>query len=210
MSWLSGKGTRVLRHLFPVLLLTFAPAIAKEDWLSCGTYPERTQEALALHRSSQRAGKFRSFRTQAARQTAASRDIGNIAILEDADGVVARLNTFNLSARSVRFLPSGVGYRFETSDGGYDAAQANAGTVVDRLGDDDSRLISLPFAFPFYGRNWNSVYLNSDGNLTFGVGDNSTSARSPRTKLNHHPRNSISTKLITHLVRALRGNLFCR
>lgn len=172
-------ATRVLRILFPLFLLPVVVVWAREEWAVCGTYPERAQESVALHRASLRAGKFRALRTPAAGSQRASRDIGNIAVLEDADGVVARLNPFNLSGGTVRFQPAGQnGYRFAYSSGGYDAAQANAGSVLDRLGDDDTRPVPLPFPFPFYGRVWNSAYVNSDGNLTFGESDTSTAARS--------------------------------
>ena len=37
---------------------------------------------------------------------------------------------------------------------------------------------SLPFAFPFFGAAYNQVYVNSDGNLTFTVGDFASTDRS--------------------------------
>ena len=46
------------------------------------------------------------------------------------------------------------------------------------MGDDDSRKISLPFPFPFFGNSYTSAFVNSDGNLTFGVGDSASSDRS--------------------------------
>ncbi len=49
-------------------------------------------------------------------------------------------------------------------------AQAISGTLLD-LGDDDSELVPLGFGFPFQGTTYTSVYVNSNGNLTFGSGD---------------------------------------
>jgi hypothetical protein len=44
--------------------------------------------------------------------------------------------------------------------------------IVLSLGDDDTQQLALPFTFPFQGQDWTSVWVNSNGNLTFGSGDN--------------------------------------
>ncbi len=160
-----------------ILFLTATLAFSKRDLQLCGTYPERGAEELALHR---RAAPLRNAR-QKARLAAgvrpAARDIGHIAILEDADGVVERRNAFNLSQRAIVFINSSGAYRF-TLESAYDSTIADAGTPVDALGDDESRNLNLPFSFPFYGASYDRIFLNSDGNLTFGAGDNATSDRS--------------------------------
>ena len=44
------------------------------------------------------------------------------------------------------------------------------GTLVN-LPDDGSEEVALGFSFPFQGQNYSSVFINSNGNLTFGGGD---------------------------------------
>ena len=39
------------------------------------------------------------------------------------------------------------------------------------LQDDDYVLLNLPFTYRFCGRSYSSVYVNSNGSLTFGEGD---------------------------------------
>lgn len=56
------------------------------------------------------------------------------------------------------------------------------------LVDDDSRKIDLGFAFSFYGTSYPSVYLNSDGNLTFGSPDDKTVPRDKQRFLTASPR----------------------
>jgi len=43
----------------------------------------------------------------------------------------------------------------------------DAGTTRLPLGDDASGSVTLPFAFPFFGRSYTELFVNSDGNLTF-------------------------------------------
>jgi uncharacterized protein (TIGR03437 family) len=163
----------IVRYASLALLVPCIAALAeaKSNGSWCGTYPGQTYEELDLHAKSRRGGKFK-----AATGRPASRLDGNILVLEDADGVVAQRNPFNLLNRGVTFTPTTGGYRFATA-----AGAINTATVGDRvpgLGDDDTRELDLPFPFRFYGTVYNRISLNSDGNLTFGGGDVDTSARS--------------------------------
>ena len=174
---------------FSVVLLSLAlvwtPARAREEIAVCGTHADGWREELQLHRKAvrQRAARGGGIRLQdvAPPGLPANRDIGHIAVIEDADGVVSRRNPFDLDNRTVAFLPSAPDvkrYRFQVSEAGYDSDAAFRGRVVADFDDDDTRLLELPFAFPFFGTSYQSVYLNSDGNLTFTAPDTSTSARS--------------------------------
>ena len=56
------------------------------------------------------------------------------------------------------------------------------------LGDDATASVPLPFSFPFFGKSYTSVYVNSDGNLTFGAGDGMTADRTVARLLSGAPR----------------------
>jgi len=56
------------------------------------------------------------------------------------------------------------------------------------LSDDDSRKLELGFTFPFFDKSYLDVYLNADGNLTFGAGDSATAARDEARFLTGAPR----------------------
>ena len=60
------------------------------------------------------------------------------------------------------------------------------GTLLS-LGDDDSEEVALDFNFPFQGGSFGSVFVNSNGNLTFGSGDTDFS-ESVFELLNDQPR----------------------
>jgi len=48
-----------------------------------------------------------------------------------------------------------------------------------RLDDDDSREVQMNSEFPYFGRTYSSVFVGSNGYLTFGQGDDSYSATEP-------------------------------
>ena len=173
-----------MRRFGPLSLIfacLVAPAFARHDVSFCGTTRETPNETLFLHRQAVRARAARLLKPMAAATPSANRDIGNIAIIEDGNGVVERMNQFNLDNSTLTFTPSAPNaaqYRYSVAQQGYDPAAASQGTPLAALDDDDTRLVSLPFAFPFFGVNYNQVYVNSDGNLTFTVGDFASTDRS--------------------------------
>ena len=176
------KKSGHMRHpgsLFVLILSFVAPVSARHEATLCGTTAETGREQVFLHSQSMRARA--GLMPRAAAALPANRDAGNIAIIEDADGVVARQNQFNLDLKTVLFTPvnaSVASYRYSVSDGGYDAGAAAQGSALAALDDDDSRSIDLPWAFPFFGASYRQVFVNSDGNLTFGASDHASSERS--------------------------------
>ena len=61
---------------------------------------------------------------------------------------------------------------------------------LDLLFDDSEMLYKFPdgFTFPFFGKTYTEVFVNSDGNLTFGQGDHTSDPRDPARFLNGPPR----------------------
>ena len=166
-----------------IWLLAAVQVCARQEWVVCGTTREKLLEQLQLHRQSERLRRElvrRGLASAAARQPAA-KDIGEIAVIDDSDGVVARLNEFNLDGRTLAFAPAtpeARRYRFTVSGDSYDAAAASAGTRQEGLADDDTRQVALEFTFSFFGVAYQQVFINSDGNLTFTAGDSAITARS--------------------------------
>jgi uncharacterized protein (TIGR03437 family) len=145
---------------------------------SCGTYPGNWREDIDHHEKIER--RLAALPKSARQATPARRlaDIGNVAVIESDDSIFARRNPFNLDRSQITFTPSAGRYAYATTTASFDQNAADSGIPVTGLGDDDSRRLPLPFSFPFYGTEYTEFWLNSDGNITFGEGDNASTARS--------------------------------
>jgi len=113
--------------------------------------------------------------TATAARPLADRDENHIAILEDQNGdLIIPANPFDLENSGIRFEPAGAGY-------GVTGVAAEFRSRLGRrltLGDDDSSAPqAIAFPFDLYGRRVTSMFVNSDGNLTFGEGDNASTTR---------------------------------
>ncbi|HEV8348527.1 MAG TPA: hypothetical protein VGQ16_18250 [Vicinamibacterales bacterium] len=116
---------------------------------------------------------------------ATATDIGDIAVIQDEGDLVAGVNIFDIRLTGLRFVPN--------ASSGYDVVRIDPAfrtTLGDRvtLGDDDSAGRTLPFAFTFYGRSQTDAFVNSDGNVTFGEADSSSSDRNIARLLTGPPR----------------------
>jgi len=159
---------------------------------TCGTYPERAKEELFRSRQNlerrQLEQVFRKLGGLAAiaETKGAARDVGNLALMEEDAGIISRRNLFNLQGKLLRFVPVGSGYRVEVAASDY--SEAEQGEALDGFGDDDFRSVALPFPFAFFGKAQRTAFVNSDGNLTFGEGDDSTRERSLGRLVSGQPR----------------------
>jgi hypothetical protein len=99
---------------------------------------------------------------------AATVDVGDTAVLQDDGSLILPANPFDLAGQGLRFVGNAAG--------GYDVSHTdptfrpNLGTRLS-LGDDDTLAVAIPFTFSYYGSGHTSAFVNSDGNLTFGVSD---------------------------------------
>ena len=137
----------------------------------CGTVPGRPTDALWAHREQE--SRLGGVRGLAGTRRAESFAFGQIAVLLDEGDLALVKNDLDLIGVNVAFTPGPGGYRVTR---GALPLSAGPGTPMP-LADDDSREVALPFAFPFYGRAFDRVFVNSDGNLTFGEGDSASSPR---------------------------------
>ena len=117
------------------------------------------------------------------RQTASG--AGEVAVLQDAGDLIARANPLDLGDVGLLLMPN--------TNGGYDVSKTAYGfrqSLGSRipLGDDDMREVLLSFVFPFFGNGYDRVFVNSDGNLTFGEGDTASTERSVSRLLTGAPR----------------------
>jgi hypothetical protein len=141
----------------------------------------RQLDALWTHRA---AIAQRRVSALPARQTAAQA-IGEIAVLQDSGDLITRANPMDLEDAGVRLMPN--------TAGGYDVSRtgfqfrSSLGSAI-TMADDDARDTALPFAFTYFGKSYDRVFVNSDGNLTFGQGDTATSERSVSRLLTGPPR----------------------
>lgn len=148
-------------------------ASARPPVHGCGASRLGHLEAAYLHERSLTAGDKQLLSTDAAQ----ARDAGHIALLDGAGGIIAPPNRFTLQGQTLRFLPEPGGYRLRLAGHGRSEPLAAAGDPLDGLGDDDHRIVPLPFPFTFFGTTYRETLVHSDGNVTFRTADDEPAAR---------------------------------
>ena len=168
------RSRSVPRSALLILLATAAgvrPAPAAGHAGFCGTVSGRPQDALWAHREQEsRRGGVRALASSRRDESFA---FGQIAVLLDEGDLALVKNDLDLIAVNVGFTPVPGGYRVTR---GASPLSVGPGTPI-ALADDDTREVALPFPFPFYGRAFDRVFVNSDGNLTFDEGDSASTPR---------------------------------
>lgn len=160
-------------------MLASPAGFAADSPTLCSTHRTNLTDQLNLHRKSTRQlERLRKLRAYAAREQrpAFAADYGNIAVMDSSGGVLAAPNPFDLDGRNLLFSREAGGLRLLDSSNRYNPAEAESGTAL-KLGDDDAVLVPLGFAMPFFG-SYDSVWVHSDGSITFWEPDAATAARS--------------------------------
>ena len=116
--------------------------------------------------------------------TPVAADVGEIAVIQDTGDLILPLNAYDVRSMGLRFTRSGSSYTLSKIDGNF---RSNLGTRV-TLTDDDSAQVNIPFSFPFYGTAQTAAFVNSDGNVTFGEEDKSSTDRNLARMLAGPPR----------------------
>ncbi|MGH7469733.1 MAG: hypothetical protein ACRENP_17425 [Longimicrobiales bacterium] len=89
---------------------------------------------------------------------------GNIILLELDAGVITDHNLFDLDKRTIRFTPSGTGFRAENLPLQWDTARGSALQA--------NAVQLTKFSFPFSGRSWSELQVLTTGLISFGGGYN--------------------------------------
>jgi hypothetical protein len=156
----------------------------------------RIYEALALHEDAvaRREARARTALVQrdetGAGQTAITapapvgEDVGDVAVINDTGDLVLPQNNYDVRSTGLRFTRNGGSYTLSRIDGNFRSALGNRVT----LSDDDSANVNIPFSFPFYGVGQTAAFVNSDGNITFGEEDKSSTERNIARLLTGPPR----------------------
>jgi hypothetical protein len=115
---------------------------------------------------------------------AATEDIGDVAMIQDAGDLLAPPNPFDLTGVGLRFTRTGSSYDVSRISGGF---RSGLGSRIE-LEDDDSMPFTLPFNFPLYGQGQPRAFVNSDGNITFEEEDRASTERNVSRVMTGPPR----------------------
>ena len=173
-----------LSRLSPLAIsvLTLWGSVAAAEGIKhpfCGTYPGiDLAHLLNAREARERAGL--AVRGANVRASSVVSRNGDVAMLIDQGDLLFKANGLDLQGKALEFQP---GYSVSRVD-----RPLNPEGAPIALGDDDSREVPLPFAFPFFGKNYDKAFVNSDGNLTFEAADSASTARTLARLVSGPPR----------------------
>ena len=158
------------------------------DGFDCGFDPQGAEEQIYAHRLNAIRSNPRRAATDGARHATSpsvgprAENIDNVALIADDGTIVVQPNKFNLKKRSLIFTPDAAGYRIERSDPSFEVDRGSKLSgflgADGRPGGENNGYIDLSLAgasFPFYGTFYDTIYVGTNGYITFVQGD--TSAR---------------------------------
>ena len=161
--------------------LTLAASLATAEGLKhpyCATYPGSDLVQVVNSREARARNPVRAASSNV-KAASVSRS-GDVAVLVDQGDLLFKANGLDLQGKGLEFQP---GYTVSRVD----RPLGTDGTAI-ALGDDDSREVPLPFAFPFFGKSYDKAFVNSDGNLTFEAADRASTARTLSRLISGPPR----------------------
>ena len=174
-------------RIFLAILIAFIAinAYAKTDarhW--CGTQSGTVQTEYLLKNHERH---VKEIPKQARSIEHLNTDIGEVAVIEGSPSTIVEPNSFDLEGKKIFFdelAPNN--YRLRLKGG---AVAGTQGSAIE-LGDDDSQQVNFTsgFSFPFFGTTYTSVFINSDGNLTFTEKDDASTPRDIFRTLQGPPR----------------------
>jgi hypothetical protein len=145
-------------------------------------------ERAAIHRDQQR--RLELERAEGLRAYSSSTEaarVGDVAVVVDDGSIVVQPNLLDLDDFGIQYAPQKKG-GFVVSPSS-DPVDPAIGERIE-LADDEARAIKLPkgFKFRFYKKLYTTVYVHSDGNLTFKAPDAASTDRSLFRLINDPPR----------------------
>ena len=124
---------------------------------------------LWTHEASRASAPLRTFTPQTLTE-----DIGDVAVVQDEGDIILPANLLDLTGKGLTFVRNAAGgYDVRTADAAFDRT---LGTQLS-LGDDATTNVPLGVTASFFGQSYTSAWVNSDGNVTFGEGDKTSTER---------------------------------
>ncbi len=179
-------SSKVLLVLLCVLLFTGSAFARLDERHWCGTKGQVTTEYfIKNHEYRVKEKGIRPLSAASAKQN--NQDVGEIAVMTANSTTLITPNLFDLKGKKVTFTRNAQGtFDIKVGSG---SVSGNQGSVI-TLTDDDSEQVAFTngFNFKFYGATYTSVFINTDGNLTFKQPDSASTARDVFRVLTGPPR----------------------